>query len=130
LALLLVACSPAKRESASLIAAVDRFHKAQNTEEPAAADFLATVPCTDHDVCEAKDACVKATGATAQALRLMAEAQAGVADLKAGKLSPDDPAAKALSGKLTQATQLLADGHAGMPDCDARLTKLKAAYGI
>jgi hypothetical protein len=127
---LLMACSPARREAASLIAAVDRFHRVSNAEEPTAADYLATVPCTDHDVCEAKAACVKATNATARALRLMSEAEAGLALLKAGKLSPDDAEAKALAGKLSQATELLADGHAEMPLCDARIVKLKATHGL
>ncbi len=126
----LAACSPARREAASLAAAVERFHKAENTEKPAAADFLARVPCTDRDVCEAKQACVEASSATAKALRLMAEAQVGVADLKAKKMSPDDPAAQELPGKLSLATQLLADGHAAMPGCDALVLKLKAVHGI
>jgi hypothetical protein len=130
LLLVLSACSAGKRETASLAAAVDRFHQAPNTAEPAAADFLATVPCTDKEVCEAKDACVKATSATAKALRLMSEAEQGVADLKSGKLTAADPAAQELPVKLQSATDLLAEGHDGMPACDSKVAKLRAQYGI
>jgi len=130
LAGLVLACSSGKREAASLVTAVDRFHKAENTEKPAAADYLATVPCTVPEVCQAKDACVKAAAATASALRLMSETQGALADLKANKLSPDDDRAKGLSAKLTEATRLLEEGHAAMPACDALVTKLKRDQGM
>jgi hypothetical protein len=131
-ALLLAAiagCSHGKPETAALVDAVGRFHDADNAAKPAAADAVARVVCTAADVCDAKKLCLAATEPTAQGMRLKAEVQQGIEALAAKELSPDDDAAKALPGKLDEASRLLEQGHAAMPACDTRLFELRKTYG-
>jgi hypothetical protein len=126
----LVACSGDRREAASLVSAIDRFHTAENPEKPGVADYAATVACSAHDVCAAKDACLKAIQDTAKGLRLKSEVSQGLAELEAKKLTPQDEAAKALPAKLEEAARLLDQGHAAMPACDARILELRQAYHL
>jgi hypothetical protein len=130
LACTLVACSPGKQEAASLIASVDRFHRAENNEKPERSKAIGSVACTEAEVCEAKKLCLAATKATGDALDLKAEVERGLVDLEHGKLSPGDDAAAALPGKLDQAERMLGEGHAAMPACDQRILALRARYGL
>jgi len=126
----LLACSTAKQEAASLVAATDRFHKAENTEKPDRARAIARVACTDAEVCEAKRLCQAATQPTAEALALKAEVERGLAELEQGKLAKTDDAAAALPDKLDDAERLLAEGHAAMPACDQKILALRARYDL
>jgi hypothetical protein len=125
-----VACSSHKQEAASLVAAIDRFHKADNPEKPDRAKALARVACTDPEVCEAKRLCEVATTATADALILKAEVELRLADLERGALAKTDDIARALPGKLDQAEQRLSEGHAAMPACDQKILALRARYDL
>jgi predicted transcriptional regulator len=127
---LALACSTAKPEAASLVAAIDRFHKAENADKPDRAQGIARVACTDAEVCETKRLCEAATKPTADALVLKAEVERGLADLEQGRLAKTDPAAVALPGKLDEATRLLSEGHAAMPACDQRVLALRARYDL
>jgi hypothetical protein len=129
-ALLLAACSIAKPEAAALVASVEQFHRASNDERPARADALASLTCTDGEVCAAKAACVEATGATAAALRLKHDAETVLAELEAGKRHPGDPDVVALPQKLDDATARLKEGHDKMPACDQKLLVLRQRYGL
>ncbi len=130
LAALGAGCGRGKQEASSLVAAVERFHQAENVEKADRADRVAEVPCTAKDVCEAKALCVAATDPTARALRLKAEVEKGLGDLGAKRLSPGDEAAKALPGKLDEASRLLEEGHKALPGCDAKLLELRRGYGL
>jgi hypothetical protein len=124
------ACSPARQEAASLVASIDRFHKADNPEKPDRAKSISRVLCTDADVCEAKRLCEAATTATAEALVLKAEVELRLADLERGVLAKTDDVVKALPGKLDQAERLLGEGHAAMPACDQKILALRARYDL
>jgi hypothetical protein len=126
----LAACGAAKQEAASLVAAVDRFHKAENADKPARETAIAAVVCTDTDVCEAKRVCELTAKATASGLLLKAEVERGLAALEKGTLSKTDDAAKALPAKLDEAQRLLGEGHAGMPACDQKILALRGQYGL
>jgi|HubBroStandDraft_5_1064220.scaffolds.fasta_scaffold742472_2 hypothetical protein len=131
LTFLVSACSPAgKHEAASLIAATERFHKAENTEKPDRAASIARVACTDAEVCEAKRVCESASKSTADALVLKAEVEQGIALLERGTLAKTDDAAAALPGKLDEAERLLTAGHEAMPACDQRILALRARYDL
>ncbi len=127
---LFAACSAAKPEAASLVAAVDRFHRASNDDRPARSDAVAAVVCEDKEVCAAKTACVEATSATAAALRLKAEVAAALREVEQGHASSADPAMAALTTKLDEASKLLEKGHAAMPDCDRKILALRGRYGL
>jgi len=124
------AASAAKREAASLAEAVGRFHRAENVDKPAAAEAVAHVACTVKDVCSAKQLCLDATDRSARGLRLKAEVQRGIDALAAHTLTPEDPEAKALPGRLQEAADLIEEGHARMPSCDASVMDLRKTYGI
>jgi hypothetical protein len=124
------ACSSAKQEAAALVAAIDRFHRADNTEKPARAKSIARVACTDAEVCETKKLCETATTATADALILKVEVEARLAELESGALAKTDDVAKALPGKLDEAEQKLKEGHAAMPACDQKVLALRAHYDL
>jgi len=130
LCVVMAACSSTKPEAASLVAAVDQFHRASNEDRPARADELGKVPCQDAEVCAAKAACVEATGATGSALRIKHDAEAVLADLEAGKRQKTDPEVRALPGQLELATARLKEGHDKMPLCDQRVVVLRGKYGI
>jgi hypothetical protein len=126
----LAACSSKKQEAASLVAAVDRFHKADNPQKADRAKAIAQLRCTDPEVCEAKGLCEAATTSTAEALVLKAEVELRLADLVRGTLAKTDEAAKALPGKLDEAERKLDEGHKAMPGCDQRILALRARYDL
>lgn len=125
---LLGGCSTTRQEARSVIEAVDRFRKAENPQKPDLADALAKVPCSDADVCAARDACVKSASATARGLRLQHEVEDGLAQIKAGTLDKTDPKAIALGPKLDDADKALAEGNAALEACDEKLTPLRVKY--
>ena len=126
----LAACSPAKREAASLVSAVDRYRRAENANKPALAGVLETVACTDREVCEARDACLATSRPTTKGLLLKHEVESALSDLHAGRLSADQAGARALPSKLDEAQRLLDEGHASLSACDAKLTSLRLKYGL
>jgi hypothetical protein len=126
----LAACGTSKPEAASLVASVERFHRASNDERPARADDVAKVVCEAPDVCEAKTLCTAATTPTGKALRLKHEAEAILGDLEAGRRQKDDPDVQALARKLDDATTLLTEGHEKMPACDMKILILRERYGL
>ncbi len=129
--LALLACSGSvKRETASLVAAVDRYERADDASKAAQAQEVAAVPCSAAAVCEAKRACLAAIGPTARALTLKDEVSARIDDLQAKRLAPDSPEAQALPGKLDLATKLLNEGRAKMSDCERKLADLRIASGV
>lgn len=120
--------SPTKQEAKSLVSAVDRYRRAENTEKPELADALEAVPCTDAEVCATKDACLAVSRPTAKALRLQREVSQGVADIQDGGLSPYDPKARAFPDKIDESEKLLAEGQAALEACDEKLTALRLKY--
>jgi hypothetical protein len=131
LGIVLAGCgNSAKREATSLAEAVDRFRQAGGASSQAQAAAVAAVPCTDDRVCDAKRACVEAIDPTSQALALKDEVTLKLADLQAGRLSPDAPEAQALPGKLDDASRLLREGHTKMEACETKLTDLRVTYAF
>ena len=124
------ACASAKREAAELVAAVDRFHRAENADKPAREKAIEAVVCADEEVCEAKRLCEAATKDTAAGLLLKAEVERGLAALEKGSLQKTDPEAQALSGKLDEAGRLLGEGHVRMPACDDKILDLRRRYAL
>jgi hypothetical protein len=129
-ALLLAGCASGKQEASSLVAAVDRFHRAENADKPDREAAIAQVVCADKEVCEAKRLCDAAARSTAAGLRLKAEVEKGLAAIEKGTLAKTDDAAKALPDKLDEAGRLLGEGHAGMPACDQKILALRGRYGL
>ncbi|MEO6420621.1 MAG: hypothetical protein ABIP39_14500 [Polyangiaceae bacterium] len=127
---LLVSCATDKKEARALSTAIERFRLASDAEKGAAATQIAAVECTDAAVCEAKQACVAASDATAKGLALKAEVERLLADVQAKRLAPDDPSAKALPDKLDDADRLLKAGHRDMKACDEKVMALKLKYGV
>jgi len=130
LALVLAGCASHKQEAASLVAAVDRFHKAENVDKAERQRAIAEVVCVDADVCEAKHLCATATASTAQGLLLKAEVEKGLAALEQGTLAKTDEGAKALPSKLDEAGRLLGEGHVLMPVCDQKILALRGKYDL
>ncbi len=121
--------SSAKRETAALSAAVDRYRRADNSSKAAEAQIVAGVACTGEKVCGAKAACVAAIDPTTRALQLKDEVTRRLGDLQNKRLSPESPEAEALPAKLDEATRLLGEGRAKMAICDKQLTDLEVASG-
>lgn len=127
----LLACSGSvKRETASLVAAVDRFERAEDTSKVAQVQAVAAVACSAAQVCDAKRACLSAIEPTAQALALKEEVAARIEDLQKKRLSQDSPEAQALPDKLDLASKLLKEGRAKMPACEKKLADLRVASGV
>ena len=120
--------SPTKQEAKSLVSAVDRYRKAENTEKPELADALEAVACADPEVCATKDACLAVSRPTAKALRLQREVTQGVAAMQEGGLSPYDPKARAFPEKIDESQRLLVEGEAALEACDEKLTALRMKY--
>jgi hypothetical protein len=121
----LPACTAsAKRETAALADAVDRYRRAENGRKASQGQAVLAVTCTDPAVCAAKQACLAAIDATTQALSLKDEVAARLVDIQAKRLAPDAPEADALPAKLDQAERLLHEGRTKMADCDAKLAAL------
>jgi hypothetical protein len=126
-----LACSnPAKGEASSLVANVDRFRRAENAEKPSLLPAIEGSPCTDQEVCAAKDACLAHAKPTAEGLVLKTEVQRGLSDLEDKRLAPDAAAAAALPEKLYEASRLLDRGHAALAGCDQRILALRAKFGL
>jgi hypothetical protein len=123
-------CASGKREAASLVAAVDRYRKAEMGAKGPLADAIAAVACSTPEVCAAKEACVASARPTVEGIALKAEVEAALADLHAGKLTQEEAASRGLAQKLDRATQLLDDGHAKLPACDAKITAMRLEYGL
>jgi len=124
-------CSnPAKGEAATLVANVDRFRRAENADKPSLLPAIESSPCTDPDVCAAKQACLAHAKPTADGLALKNEVQRGLADLEQKRLEPDASAAATLPTKLDEASRLLDRGHAALAGCDQRLLVLRAKFGL
>ncbi len=126
----LPACSPAKREAASLVSAVDRYRRAENVAKPTQAAVLERVACTDRDVCDAREACLASSRPTSRGLILKSEVEAALANLHAGTLAAGDATARELPSKLDEAQRLLDEGHASLSACDAKITALRLKYGL
>lgn len=125
LACLLGACAgSARRESAALADAVDRYRRAENGTRASQGQAVLAVVCTAAEVCAAKQACLAAIDPTTRALALKDEVAARLVDIQAKRLSPDAPEADALPSKLDEAERLLGEGRTKMADCDAKLVKL------
>jgi hypothetical protein len=123
-------CGSARQEAASLVEAVARFRRAENSEKPAREQDIERVSCSDAEVCETKRICEAATRSTAEALRLKARVERGLADLEHGVLAKTDDAAAELPKMLDDAERLLGEGHEAMPACDKRLLELRARFGL
>jgi hypothetical protein len=123
-------CASDKPAASALVVAVDRFHRASNDERPDRADELAALACEDAEVCAAKKACVDATKATAEALRLKHTAESTLADLEVGKVVRADPAVTGLPAMLERASHLLEEGQKAMPACDRKILGLRQRYGL
>jgi hypothetical protein len=129
--LALLACSGSvKRETALLVAAVDRYERADDASKGTQLQAVAAVACSAAQVCDAKRACLAAMDPTAQALALKEEVAARIEDLQNKRLSQDSPEAQALPGKLDLAAKLLKEGRAKMPACERKLADLRIASGV
>ncbi len=130
-ALALAECAgSAKRESAALIGAVDRYRRADNASKAGLVESISGVACTDAQVCDAKQACLAAIEPTARALRLKDEVTLRLSDIEHKRLALDEPEAQALPDKLDEATRLLTEGRAKMTDCEKKLTDLRLLHGV
>jgi hypothetical protein len=123
-------CASGKREAASLVAAVDRYRKAEMAGKGPLADAIAAVECSAPEVCAAKEACVASARPTAEGVALKAQVEAALAELHADKLTQEEAASRNLAQKLDRASQLLDDGHAKLPACDAKITAMRLEYGL
>jgi hypothetical protein len=119
----------ARHETVALLAAMDRYQRADNAAKGEHAQALAALPCSDAQVCDAKRACLAAIEPTARALALKDEVSARIGDLQAKRLAPDSAEAQTLPGKLDLATRLLNEGRARMPICERLLADLRIARG-
>lgn len=119
----------ARRESALLTDAVDRYRRAEMGAKAAQRQAILALACTDAEVCAAKQACLAAINPTTRALALKDEVASRLGDIQNGRLAPDAPEADALPGKLDEAERLLREGRAKMADCDGRLADLRVHHG-
>jgi hypothetical protein len=120
----------ARREAEQLLSAVERFRRADNAAKPATVDALRAVPCSDPEVCRARDACLASAEATAKALRLKSEVEQGLAALEKGQLAKDSPEAQALPTKLDEAASLLDEGHKRLEPCEEQTAALRRKHRI
>ena len=126
----LVGCSTsARHETIALVAAMDRYQRADNAAKGELAQAVAALSCSDAQVCDAKRACLAAIEPTARALALKDEVSARIDDLQAKRLAPDSLEAQTLPGKLDLASRLLNEGRARMPLCERLLADLRIARG-
>jgi hypothetical protein len=131
LTLLISGCTnSAKIEATTLVEAVDQFRRAENPDKAGKLAAVEAAPCTDRDVCAAKEACLAYAAPTVKGLNLKSEVQTGLADLEEKKLAPDAEAARALPGKLDEASRLLDRGHAALPACDQKVLSLKVRFAL
>jgi len=120
------ACQTEKQaQTASLLAAVERFQRGENRDRPALAAEVARVPCSDSAVAPACAACVKATGAMGGSIALKVEVEKALDRLEAGTLPRAEAEGMHLDQKLTEAMRLAEEARAAMPDCETRLNALR-----
>ena len=123
------ACAdPAKAEAASLLAAVDRFRRAEYPGKASMLPPLREVACTDRDVCATKDACIAHAEPLVAAIAMKSEVQRKMDDPEAGILDPDTRAA--LIAKLDDASKLLDKGRAAQAACDQKTIELRMRYRL
>lgn len=131
LGLLLAACeSPARREAASVVTAVELFRKAENPAKPAALATITATTCSAPDVCQARTACLAFAEPTAEAQRLQGEVAAGLRAMEAGTLAKDSGEAQALPEKLAKAEVLLGEGRRKLEACDEELVALRRRHRL
>ncbi len=127
----LFACSnDAKRETASLASAMERYQRAESAQKATAAGDVKAVVCGNPEVVAAKTVCVAGIDATVKALALKHDVEVGLDDLEQKRIAKDDPRAKELPAKLDESERLLLQGRAGMQDCDAKLLALRMKHGV
>ena len=128
---LLPACDAgARQEAAQVVAAVDRFRKAENAGKPAAVEAIRAVKCSATDVCKARDACLASAEATAKAMRLKSEVEQGLSGIEKDAAPRDSSEARALPAKLDEAEALLKEGFSLLPACDDEIMALKRRHRI
>jgi hypothetical protein len=126
LVLFVLLCSACSRgEARSLIEAVDRFRKAPTEQQPPLADALEKVPCSDDEVCAAKDACVKSASATAKGIRKKQEVEQVLAEVLDGSLAKTDPRATKSFVELDESDRLRKEGNDALTACDEKITALR-----
>jgi hypothetical protein len=130
LVVILTACASGKREASSLVAAVDRYRRAEMEAKVPLVEAIAAVPCTVAEVCGAQKACLAAARPTARGVALKFEVEESLAELRAGKITQAEAGARGLPQKLDEAGRLLDEGHAKIPECDAKTTALRLKYGL
>ena len=129
LTLALGACSnPSKGEAASLVAAVDRFRRADFAGKPALLAPLQEVACTDREVCAAKRACVAHAEPLVASIRAKNEVDQRMQNADAEPLDPD--ARAGLIRKLDEASRLLDQGRTAQGACDEKILQLRVKYGV
>jgi hypothetical protein len=127
----MLACTGgAKREASALLAAVDRYRRADDTSKAAEAQKVAGVACSDSKVCGAKQACLAAIHPTERALMLKLEVERRLSDIEQKRLPLDSPEAQALPSKLDEAERLLDQGRAKLHRCEKELTDLQLEHGV
>ncbi len=124
-------CTPREKEEVAILAqAVARVRAAPDALKRDAVPMLRDAPCSAPELCATKERCLKFAERTALGLQRKGEVEAALADVKAGKLRADDPAAMALPGKLDEAAEALKEGEASLLQCDAELAQLKRRWQL
>ena len=121
-------CARGKGEAASLVAAVERYRKADLRAKGPLADAIDAVSCSQEDVCAAKRACMAVARPTVKGAALKAEVESALDALHDGKLTQDQAAAQELPAKLDEASRDLDEGRAKLPECDLAITGLRFRY--
>ncbi len=121
------ACAdPAKAEAASVLAAVDRFRRAEYPGKPALLAPLEAVVCNDAAVCAAKEACVAHAQPLVQAITMKSDVERRLGDADAAGMDLETRAA--MLAKLDEASHLLDKGRAAQGACDQKTLELKMKY--
>ncbi len=131
LACALAACtSESKRQSASLLGAVDRYRRASNEEKPARVADIESVSVTEPEVVAAKAACISAVTSSAAGLTKKRAVEIAVRRLERKELAPESAEAQALPLELDVASKLLDEGHAAMGRCEEQTDVLRKKYEL
>ena len=125
-----LACSPGKREAASLVAAVDAYRQAPMDAKAGPAAAIESVVCTDTDVCAAKDACLASSRPTVHGMLVKREVETALDELNEGRMTREQVAALGLSAKLDEASRAVEEGRAKVAGCDGRVISLRRKYGL
>lgn len=126
----LAACKSAKPEAERLVSAVTRYRQTDDERKADMAQALADTPCTDADVCAAKQACVASAEPTARAIRLKRDVEQSIEQIERADALPEGAVADGLKAKLEEAKRLFDQGFQALPACDERVQGLKRRYGI